>query len=64
MAKELHSGCIAADPFFRSQSDNACRYCDYASACHFGGEEDKIRYLEKLKAEEFWTRLEKGGAEE
>ncbi len=64
MAKELHSGCIAADPFFRSQSDNACRYCDYASACHFGGEEDKIRYLEKLKAEEFWARLEKGGAEE
>ncbi len=64
MAKELHSGCIAADPFFRSQSENACQFCDYASACHFGGEEDRIRYLDKLKAQEFWAKLEEGGAEE
>lgn len=64
MAKELHSGCIAADPYYRSQSENACRFCDYASACQFGGEEDKIRYLEKFKADEFWTKLEKGGGEE
>ncbi len=61
MAREMHAGCIAADPYFRSQSENACRFCDYASACHFGGEEDKIRYLDKLKAPEFWKKLEEGG---
>ena len=62
MAKELRSGCIAADPYFRSQADNACRNCDYASACHFGGEEDKIRYLDNLRAGEVWERMEKGDA--
>ncbi len=64
MAKELHSGCISADPYFRNQRENACRFCDYASACHFGGEEDRIRYLENLKPTEFWAKLEEGGAEE
>jgi len=61
MAREMHTGCIAADPYYRSSGENACRFCDYASACHFGGEEDKIRYLEKFKAAEFWKRLEEGG---
>ncbi len=64
MAREMHTGCIAADPYYRSSSENACRFCDYASACHFGGEEDKIRYLEKFKAAEFWKKLEEGGGEE
>ncbi len=61
MAKEMHTGCIAADPYFRTQTENACHFCDYASACHFGGEEDKIRYLDSLKAPEVWEKLEKGG---
>jgi len=60
MARELHSGCIAADPFYRSQGENACRFCDYASACHFGAEEDKLRYLDSFKAAEFWKKLEEG----
>ncbi len=63
MAKEMHTGCIAADPYFRTQTDNACRFCDYASACHFGGEEDKIRYLDNLKPAEVWAKLEKGDGE-
>ena len=60
MAKEMHSGCIAADPYFRTQTENACHYCDYASACHFGGAEDKIRYLENHKAAQVWAALEGG----
>ncbi len=63
MAKEMHSGCIAADPYFRSQTENACHFCDYASACHFGGEEDKIRYLDNMKSGEVWKKLEEGGCE-
>ena len=63
LAAEMHSGCIAADPYFRSQSENACHYCDYASACHFGAGEDKIRYLDNMKSKEVWEKLEKGDAD-
>ncbi len=61
LAGELHAGCIAADPYFRTQTENACRFCDYAAACHFGSEDDKIRYLTRLKADEVWEKLEEGG---
>ncbi len=62
MAKELRAGSIAADPFFRSQSDNACLNCDYRGACQFaegrGGE--KSRYLPKYSPEEVWALMEEG----
>ncbi len=62
MAKELRAGSIAADPFFRSQSDNACLRCDYRGACRFqegrGGE--KSRYLPKYSPEEVWALMEEG----
>ena len=62
MAKELRAGSIAADPFFRSQSDNACLRCDYRGACQFaegrGGE--KSRYLPKYSPEEVWALMEEG----
>ena len=62
MAKELRAGSIAADPFFRSQSDNACLHCDYRGACQFtegrGGE--KSRYLPKYSPEEVWALMEEG----
>ena len=63
-AKELRAGSIAADPWYRSQTENACALCDYAQACH-RGEDDRIRYMSKLPADEVWARLEEeGGAEE
>ena len=62
MAKELRAGSIAADPFFRSQSDNACLRCDYRSACRFqegrGGE--KSRFLPKYSPEQVWALMEEG----
>jgi ATP-dependent helicase/nuclease subunit B len=62
MAKELKAGSITADPFFRSQSDNACLNCDYRGACQFaegrGGE--KSRYLPKYSPEEVWALMEEG----
>ena len=62
MARELRAGSIAADPFFRSQSDNACLRCDYRDACRFeegrGGE--KSRYLPKYSPEEVWALMEEG----
>jgi ATP-dependent helicase/nuclease subunit B len=55
---ELHSGQVAADPFYRSQVDNACQYCDYRQACHFDEENgDRVRYLTKLKTHEAWQKM-------
>ena len=62
MAKQLRAGSIAADPYYRSQSDNACLHCDYYDACHFvegrGGE--KSRYLPKYSPAEVWAMMEEG----
>lgn len=63
MAGQLRRGDIAADPFYRSQQENACMNCDYFDACHFangrGGE--RCRFMPKLPADKVWTMLEGGG---
>ncbi len=63
MTGELRRGTIAADPYYRSASEQACRNCDYFDACQFrdGEAGEHIRYLPKLAAEEVWKRLEGGG---
>ena len=63
ICRELAAGNIAADPFWRGPEKNACRYCDYAAACHFEeGCGDKVRRRKALSAGEFWELLkEKGG---
>ena len=57
---ELAAGKIAADPFWRGSEQNACKYCDYAAACHFeeGRGGDARRWLPTVKAEEFWKQVE------
>ena len=64
LAKELRGGRIEADPWFRTQTDNACARCDWAEACHFDETRDSRRCLERIKPEEFWRRLEEGGTAE
>jgi ATP-dependent helicase/nuclease subunit B len=64
MAGELRRGSINADPWYRSENENACLTCDYYDACRFDGETEKWRWKLSLKAPEFWARLEdreKGG---
>ena len=58
LAKELRGGSIAADPWFRSQTENACRFCDYAEACHFDEAKDNIRYMPPLRPSAVWEKLE------
>ena len=60
MAKELRAGSVAADPWYRSQTDNACSLCDYAGACHFDEEQDSIRYMTRLRPQQVWEMLQKG----
>ena len=59
MAGELKRGSIAADPYYRSQQENACANCDYFDACHFSDGEggDSIHYMTRLKPAEVWARL-------
>ena len=40
MARELHRGSIAADPYYRSQKEDACLNCDYYAACQFADGEN------------------------
>lgn len=56
---ELAAGNIAADPFWRGPDRNACRYCDYAAACHFeeGRGGDCRRRLPGVTAEQFWNSI-------
>ena len=59
ICRELARGEIAADPFWRGPEKNACRYCDYAAACHFeeGRGGDCRRWLPSLGARQFWENL-------
>jgi len=58
MGRELRRGDVAADPFYRNDSDNACLYCDFCEACRFGeAAEDRTRYLRKLKPGDVWLKM-------
>ena len=63
MARQLRQGSIAADPYYRSQQENACLNCDYYDACHFadGQEDEACRYMPKLYPEKVWALMEGGG---
>ena len=59
IAAEMAAGNIDADPYWRSPEINACRWCDYAEACHF--EEcfgDKKVWQKPVHAKEFWEKLD------
>ena len=60
ICREIARGDISADPFWRGPEKNACRYCDYAAACHFeeGRGGDCRRWLPRVKAGEFWENVE------
>lgn len=69
IADEIRQGNIDADPCCKSEDDSFCKYCDWASACHFqdGRDGDHLHYILPVKAEEFWSQLEeeeKGGGTE
>ena len=65
ICSELAAGNITADPYWRGPEQNACRYCDYAAACHFeeGRGGDCRRRLAGVSAGAFWAELERDGAE-
>ena len=60
MAAQLRQGSISADPYYRSQQENACLNCDFFDACHFtdGQNGERCRYMPKLGADQVWDMLE------
>jgi len=60
ICRELASGTISADPFWRGAEKNACRFCDYGAACHFeeGWGGDCRRWMNSVKNKEFWENME------
>ena len=59
ISDELRSGNIDADPCCHDESDSVCQFCDWAAACHFedGRGGDRLRYIRKVTAAEFWQEL-------
>lgn len=65
ISKEIFSGDVSADPYYRSQIDNSCMYCDYFHACHYSESRDgKYRELTKLKSPDVWLNLQKEAEDE
>ncbi len=60
MGEELMNGSIRADPYYKSQIDNACIYCDYFEACRFndGNGEDRTRRIRHMNASETWKLIQ------
>ena len=59
MAEEIRRGSIEARPAYVSETENACRTCQYHSICRFeeGENGDASRVTPRLKDEEVWERL-------
>ncbi len=66
IARELRRGNIDADPCGHSEDDTACRYCEFASACHFtdGQGSDRLRLLHPVSPAEFWDHVDQTIGEE
>ncbi len=58
IAGELREGKIDAVPYYRSQADNACLYCEFFEACRFDFESGRPRYYTRLKTPEVWRLMD------
>ena len=60
MAASLRQGSIAADPYYRSQQENACLNCEFYEACHFseGANGENCRFQPRLSVEKVWAMME------
>ena len=66
IARDLAGGNIDADPRGHSETDNACTWCEFASACHFGdcGAEDRVELIRPVTPAEFWEHVDRTVGEE
>jgi ATP-dependent helicase/nuclease subunit B len=63
IAGNVTRGSVKAEPFYKSEQENACGICDFRTACQFSEKDgDRRRILRKLKPEEAWSLIEGGEA--
>jgi len=56
--EEILSGGIECSPYYKSDNDNACLYCEFHTICAFDeGLGDKRRFIRKMKTGEVWEKL-------
>ena len=60
IAREIRGGNIDADPCGRGETENACTYCEFSSACHFMemDEGDHMEVIRPVGQEEFWRYID------
>ena len=58
MVDDIASGNVAANPYTRGTSHNACAFCPYGAVCHKNSVEGRRNY-KAMSAQEFWAAVEK-----
>lgn len=63
ITREVRDGVIDADPCCHDETDSVCQFCDWAPACHFedGRGGDRLHYIQKVTAAEFFDKLDEEG---
>lgn len=59
LLSDLLSGKTAPDPADHGPADSACRWCDYACACHKDVCPPQTRRFAAVRADEFWQEVER-----
>jgi len=63
-AEGILDGDVVCSPYYKSDNDNACLYCEYRTVCAFDEEAGDVRrYVKKLKNDEIWKQLRVEGRE-
>lgn len=60
MTDEIASGTLTPNPYWRTESDNACFFCPYQSICHVKADAVKKKLRREVKPDEFWQKVEAG----
>ena len=59
MVRQIRRGNLTAEPMYKNEEENACRVCDYRSACHFSERYgDRKRYVRSIPAPDVWALIE------
>jgi ATP-dependent helicase/nuclease subunit B len=59
MVRQIRKGNLAAEPMYKNEEENACRVCDFRSACHFSQQAvDRKRYVRSIPTVDVWALME------
>lgn len=59
MTGEMLTGRVTPNPILRGPKSSSCMYCEFAQACHKDTCLHQNRYIADVKADKFWTEVER-----